>query len=169
MATALAQRNDPFFEDHVRGSCASTMQDLQLPAKAVGLSGRRSGRTARQWLQDGQPLFEPSLLTYRLARLYSGAAFRIVAHFRAIAFQGMIANMQPRELVARFWVLMPDEGEAEGAANKLQNSFGGPDGCSLQELEAALQHHATELEELVAVVAEMRLRRIDPRDPKWRA
>ena len=169
MATVLAERNDPIFEDHVRGSCASTMQDLELPAKAVGFSGRRSGRTARQWLRDGQPLFETSLLTYRLARMYAGSAFRIVSHFKALAFQGMIATMSPRELVTRFWALMPDEGEAEGVANKLQNAFGGPDGCTLEELEAALQHHATELEELVAVTAEMRLRRIDPRDSKWRA
>lgn len=154
--------DDPVLDDLLASATALSLELSASGVKQLASAGAISGQSASRWRIEGRgnPLFDVTKVIYRLMQMGQHAG-TIVAHALTTLQHGLMPT-DPAELVARFWELMSHEAEAEGAENRVQNTFA-RSGDLLALERATLDEMGTQAE-LAAVCRELRRRRIDPRN-----
>jgi hypothetical protein len=122
--------------------------------------GVRKSEASRWWREGGSPLHHVESMIRLAVQRGTGHAGALVASVR-IALRHALMESDAAELVTRFYALQQAETEAQGRADVEQITFAQTG--DMAGLETALQAHADVLEDLVPVIRELRLRRIDPR------
>lgn len=151
---------DPMQDEHFAGNVRDVVRVCSSQAKQLAKAAGVSESRARHWRMEGRgnPIYEATVIVHGLTKAEQGAGV-IVAHLMSTIHQALLP-MDADKLVERFFTLMREESEAEGAENAAQSTVGHTG--DLADLRLKMMRATGTQVELIAVIRELEHRRIDP-------
>lgn len=163
---------DPLVEDQIAEACARTFRQTEASIKALAAAAGKKRRTAARWALEGKghPLFEVSVVVYRLGQTFGAHAYVFASHVTAMAFQGEVSQLNHNQLIQRYWLTNAAVSETLGELDRARALFA-LTGDLGNVADVALPA-ASRLEEFGAIARELERLRLDPRamkEPRRRA